>query len=143
MPPQPNLPYGKINLYFCPQTALSMDEEQATPLGHLPAPRFSQLYLRSGFVLSSHETSCTEPSWALSSQTLKNPRARAEGWTVMRFACHRRNSRAGWTSGQGCGRGEPGLRLGKAGVGSSRKTCGELDPELCSNACLKAGGAEG
>ena len=69
-----------------------MDEEQATPLGHLPAPRFSQLHLRTVLILSSHETSCIEPFWTLSSQTLKNFRARAESWTIRSCSCQWRNS---------------------------------------------------
>lgn len=107
-----------------------MDEEQATPLGHLPAPRFSQLHLRTGLILSSHETSCIEPFWTLNSETLKNFRARAESWTIRSCSCQWRNSwvislgvwvyhteytGAECTNGQG--RGEPNLSLGMVGIG--------------------------
>lgn len=111
MPSSLNLPFDKLYTYLCPQTASSVDEKwrilAPIPLGHLPAPRFSQLQLRTGFILSSKETSYTEPSWALSSRLLKKPRAQAESWAIRKYACHWSNLGQGVPVGKAVAEGSP------------------------------------
>lgn len=144
MPCSLNLPHDKLYTYLCPQTASSVDEKwhifDPAPLGHLTAPRFSQLQLMTGFILSSQETSYTEPSWALSSQMLKKLRAQAESWAIRKYACHSSNLGQGVPVGKAVAEGSPILDQSKLGWGwltvSPRKTCGELDPGPLSKACV-------
>lgn len=111
MPCSLNLPHDKLYTYLCPQTASSVDEKwhifDPAPLGHLTAPRFSQLQLMTGFILSSQETSYTEPSWALSSQMLKKLRAQAESWAIRKYACHSSNLGQGVPVGKAVAEGSP------------------------------------
>lgn len=86
-----NLPYGKLYIYFCPQTS---SNGWRTGHSHGPSPCSQILPTPSEdiLILSSHVTSCVEPFWTLSSQTLKNFRARAESWTIRSCSCQWRNS---------------------------------------------------
>lgn len=86
-----NLPYGKLYIYFCPQTS---SNGWRTGHSHGPSPCSQILPTPSEdiLILSSHVTSCIEPFWTLSSQTLKNFRARAESWTIRSCSCQWRNS---------------------------------------------------